>query len=343
MATLLGVLDAVGSADTVAATFGLGRATGPLTTLSYRSSQTWTLSARRGRFLVKHVAAEQWRDDFERAMRFEEQALAAGISMARPVSPTAPAFGYAAEVDGIGLVRVYEWVDGRPLDDTDDVSAWLGSTLARLHQIEPSDRPDAAPDWYRLDDPDLWDGWLRAGERKPWAPSLRDGLAEILGAASWVSRVFMEAGDYVVTHRDVEPWNVIVTAGGPVLIDWDVAGPDSARLETAQATLSFSTRAGMPDPGVVRRTVQAYVDGGGRPFSGADVMVRRVGLRLGRLAERLRMSLGLQSLGPHDRDEVEARAIAQITDMPDFVRQVRLFGSLLSERKSERKTVGGSL
>ncbi|XVV12738.1 aminoglycoside phosphotransferase family protein [Actinoplanes sp. CA-131856] len=325
------MLDAAVAADAVVAAFGLGRATGPLAALSYRSSQTWTLSSRSGRILVKHVAAEDWRDDFERAMRFEEKALAAGVAMARPVSPELPAVGFAADVEGIGLVRVYEWIDGRPLDDTDDVSAWLGSTLARLHQIEPSDRRDAAPDWYRLDDHDLWDGWLRAGEHKPWAPSLRAGLADILSAATWVSRAFSEAGDYVVTHRDVEPWNVLMTADGPVLIDWDVAGPDSARLEAAQATLSFSTRAGMPDPGVVRRTVQAYVDGGGRPFSGADVMVRRVGLRLGRLAERLRMSLGRQPLGPHDRAEVEARATAQITDMPEFVRQVRLFGAALGE------------
>ncbi|SNY58533.1 Ser/Thr protein kinase RdoA involved in Cpx stress response, MazF antagonist [Paractinoplanes atraurantiacus] len=315
----------------MAAAFGLGRAVGPLAALSYRSSPTWTLAARAGRFLVKHVAAEEWRDDFARAMRFEDKALAAGIAMGRPVSPEVPALGYAAEVDGIGLVRVYEWIDGRPLEASDDVSTWLGSTLARLHRIEPDGRPEAAPEWYRLDDRALWDGWLQEGERlrKPWAPSLREGLTGILGAAAWVSRAFLEAGDYVVTHRDVEPWNVLVTATGPVLIDWDVAGPDSARLEAAQATLSFSARDGMPDPGVVRRTIGAYVDGGGVPFSGADVMVRRVGLRLGRLAERLRMSLGLQSLGPHDLAGVEARAAEQIADMPGFVERVRLFGSML--------------
>ncbi|MFG1996624.1 phosphotransferase enzyme family protein [Actinoplanes sp. NPDC048988] len=325
------MLDA--TAGVVAAAYGLGPVLGPFVPLSYRSSRTWTLTARKGRFLVKHVPAEGWRDDFARAMRFEEKALAAGISMARPVAPvaTAPAFGCAVEVDGIGLLRVYEWVDGRPLDDADEVSAWLGSTLARLHRIEPSGRPEAAPEWYRLDDREQWDGWLREGERlrKPWAPVLRDGLTGILDSAAWVSRTFREAGDYVVTHRDIEPWNVLMTDAGPVLIDWDVAGPDSARLEAAQATLSFTTRAGLPDPAVVRRTVEAYVDGGGMPFSGADVMVRRVGLRLGRLAERLRMSLGRQELGPHEVAQVEARAAAQITDMPDFVARVRLFGSML--------------
>lgn len=137
------------------------------------------------------------------------------------------------------------------------------------------------------------------------------------------------AGDYVVTHRDVEPWNVLMTETGPVLIDWDVAGPDSARLEAAQAVLSFSTRAGMPDPAVVRRTVAAYVSNGGAMLDGVDVLVRRVGLRLGRLAERLRMSLGLEPAGPRDLAAVETRAIEQITDMPDFVAAVKSFADLL--------------
>jgi Ser/Thr protein kinase RdoA (MazF antagonist) len=56
--------------------------------------------------------------------------------MARPLSPVGPAFGYAADLDGVGLVRAYEWVDGRPLAGADDVAEWLGGTLARLHGLE---------------------------------------------------------------------------------------------------------------------------------------------------------------------------------------------------------------
>ncbi|GAA0451381.1 hypothetical protein Ade02nite_76340 [Paractinoplanes deccanensis] len=323
------------AAEAVAAALGLGRPVGPLEALSYRSSQTWTLPTRDGRLLVKHVPAEEWRDDFARAMNFEEQALASGVSMGRPIRPPAPTVGYAVEVDGLGLVRAYEWIDGRPLADSDDVSEWLGATLARLHRIAPlpagTRAPSRVPDWYRLADPRPWEGWLREGEqhRKPWAATLREGLPDILSAAAWVEHGLRAAGDYVVTHRDVEPWNVLMTETGPVLIDWDVAGPDSARLEAAQAVLSFSTRAGMPDPAVVRRTVAAYVSNGGAMLDGVDVLVRRVGLRLGRLAERLRMSLGLEPAGPRDLAAVETRAIEQITDMPDFVAAVKSFADLL--------------
>ncbi len=83
--------------------------------------------------------------------------------------PVRPAFGHAADLGPDGLVRAYEWVDGRALADTDDVAAWLGGTLARLHRLAGAEDGGVPPEWYRLDD-DRWAGWLAAGERrgKPW-------------------------------------------------------------------------------------------------------------------------------------------------------------------------------
>ena len=52
----------------VAEAFGLGRPAGELMPVSFRSSQTWRLVTAEGTALVKHVAAEEWLDDFaERA------------------------------------------------------------------------------------------------------------------------------------------------------------------------------------------------------------------------------------------------------------------------------------
>ncbi len=314
-------------APVVAAAFGLGASKGGLVPVSYRSSQTWRLDTADASVLVKHVAAEEWLGDFVRAMTFERQALEAGVVMPRPLPPVNPTVGAAVEIDGIGLVRAYEWVDARPLADHDDVSEWLGRTLAQLHQLAPAaTAQDRAPDWYRLDEPEIWQGWLAAGTaaERTWAPLLRLNMADVLDAASWTSRGFAAAGDYVMTHRDVEPWNVLIAPTGPVLIDWDVAGPDSASLEAAHSTLEFARR-GRKEPGetLARRTIQAYVGHGGTPFGGPDVLVRRVGLRLGRLAERLRMSLGEETLGPRDLAATERRATEQIAEMPEFLARLR--------------------
>ena len=325
------------AAARICAVFGLGRPIGELAPLSYRSSQTWMLPTADGHVFVKHVVADGWRDDFERAMAFERQARATGIAMPRPIAParstpgaTEPAGGYAVEVAGIGTVRAYEWVDGRALADDDDVAEWLGSTLGRLHGLVPVGRDGtrvAGPEWYRLHDPQMWQGWLRDGRRqgRSWAPVLAQRLTAVLSAAQWVEQGFDNAGDYVVTHRDVEPWNVMMTRSGPVLIDWDTAGPDSARLEAAHATLAFAMRGrAVPDTGEVERTRAAYVREGGADLRGRDdAAARRVGILLGRLAERLRMSLGLQDAGPHDLREVEARAAQRISELPQFVAAMR--------------------
>jgi hypothetical protein len=69
--------------------------------------------------------------------------------------------------------------------------------------------------------------------------------------------------------------------------------------------------------------VGAFVGSGGTPFGGPDVLARRAGLRLGRLAERLRMSLGEQGLGPRELAAIEHRAAEQIAETPSFVAALR--------------------
>ncbi|GID92161.1 phosphotransferase [Amorphoplanes digitatis] len=294
---------------------GLPDPVGDLEPLTYSSSQTWTLDTTDGRVLPKHLPLAQ-----PATMIFERKARAAAIDMPTPV-------GRPAHVDGIGLTRAYAWIDGRPVGESDDIAAWLGETLARLHAIEPA--APAGPDWYHLHD-ERWHGWLHAG-RRAWTPALREHLPDILAATAWVARAFGDTTDHVTTHRDIEIHNIMVTASGPVLIDWDSAGPDSAGLETAHAAYSLAThRRTGPDRATIRRTLDAYAANGGTRPTGTDVLARRAGIRLGRLAERLRMSLGEEPSGPRDLTEIEARAEAQIRSIPafteDLIRHADLFG-----------------
>ncbi len=144
-----------------------------------------------------------------------------------------------------GRVLVKQLLDGRPLAGTDDVAAWLGDTLARLHSLGSA--PDEPLDWHRLHDPDRWQGWLAEGERQ---------------------------------HR----------------------------------------------PGAVRRTLDAY----GRAVPGDPaVTVRRVGISLGRLAGRLRMTLGELPAGPQDLAGLDAQAARRIGTMPAFAVQVAGWSALL--------------
>jgi Ser/Thr protein kinase RdoA (MazF antagonist) len=311
--------------ELIAAAFGLS-ARAALVPVHFGTTQTWSLDTGDGRVLVKQLGTED-PEVIAAAMAVEDAAAAAGVDLARPLTPVRPAFGYAAHLDGYGLVRAYEWVDGRPLADSDDVAAWLGDTLARLHGLGSA--PGEPLEWYRLHDPGRWQGWLAEGERRhrPWAAVLRERLPDLLRVCAWVEQGYDATDDQVWTHRDVEPWNVLMTAAGPVLVDWEGAGPDSATLEAVHAAMVFALRGHRaPDPDAVRRTLDAYR----RPIpAGPAVMVRRVGISLGRLAGRLQMTLGELPAGPQDLAGLDAQAVRRIGDLPEFAVQVAGWSALL--------------
>ena len=140
------------SAAMLAEAFELGRPIEPLAPYCFGSHENWTLGTMAGRFLVTRLWAgpdAPWRPELERAMEFERRACQAGIDMPRPIAPRTAAFGDAARVHGFGVFRIHEWVDHRPLGVDDDIAAWLGSTLARLHRLVPLDAPPQ-PRWYGL-------------------------------------------------------------------------------------------------------------------------------------------------------------------------------------------------
>ena len=64
----------------------------------------------------------------------------------------------------------------------------------------------------------------------------------------------------VLLHWDLHPQNVIITANGPVIIDWEAAayGPAAADIGTTWAILGFSDVPGPPVEAFVARRLQAW-------------------------------------------------------------------------------------
>ncbi|GAA3873213.1 phosphotransferase enzyme family protein [Streptomyces sedi] len=254
------------SADHLAALYGLGE--GPWTLRPVARGATgrvWRLSGAGADWAVKELLfgfdAGQVRDE----ATLRDAAAARGVLAPRflttrdgvrtPALP--PEFGPVH-------VKLYEWVEGFPVDATaPDVLDWVGATLARVHLagVPASQAPDG---WYQ-----------RAPEADDWKRLLADVRA---AGPSWAGELtaFVEGSlpalsphiapaaedELLVSHRDLQPQNVLRDARGPVLLDWDDTGPTTAERELASVLHMWSGRQ-HPRADDARRLWRSYRDAGG--------------------------------------------------------------------------------
>lgn len=310
MAEAFGLADPVGSADPV-------RQRGQV--------QAWRVPTGSGPVLIKRFWADDelpWQDQLEVAMETERRAVNAGIDTPPPIEPVQPLFGSVARIDGHGLFRAFPFVEHRPLTDDDDIAEWIGTTLAVIHGLQRLDRRPA-PNWWYCQFPPVpanqWQRWLQEGEASDaaWAPALREQLGLVLDQARNVVATFNASSPYALSHRDVEPWNVLIAHGGPLLIDWDTTGPESIPLEAAYVFITFAKRGrDHPDPQLVHRSHQAYVAAGGQPLTAAPGLLDRM---IGQHLSKIAGSLG-HFFDTHD-DEQKIRA--RIDRLPETVANAR--------------------
>jgi Ser/Thr protein kinase RdoA (MazF antagonist) len=268
------------SPSSIAEAFGLGAPTGPLVAIAGGPSamhRSWRLPTSRGRFAVKAFSPDRHAHDVEALegpVRLELAALAAGVPMPRPCLTVATGAG-VAEVTGPGsqpvLVRVHEWVEGTTptAPAPAGLAAELGAALAAIHGLGRGCGEGAPVDpWYRAAHGTAH--WRELAERAEragldWAGRLRAALPLLAEVEALVAARAAESVPLLVTHCDLVPGNVLVSAEGrPWIVDWDDAGPWNPAEELAAAVVSWSSGArGEADERVARALVEGHRQAGG--------------------------------------------------------------------------------
>lgn len=124
--------------------------------------------------------------------------------------------------------------------------------------------------------------------------------------AVW-QRVIPPDGEELICHHDVAPWNLVRSARGWVLIDWDGAGPGTRGWELAYAAQSMAgLRPDRPlDESAAR--LRAFVDGYGLPAADRPALAALLGPRARAMSDLLRRGA---------RDGVQPWARIHATDGP---------------------------
>lgn len=304
----------------VSAAFGLPERGATLEPWGHGDFPTWRLTTRSGAYLVKELAAESDefpRERFERAMRLERHAIAAGIRTAEPLAPLSPDVGWATKIRGQGWFRAHAWIEHRPVAESDDLAGWLGPTMATLHRLLPAEEgadlteagvhPAAA-----------WRDWVTEAEAtaRPWAGLARRRLGFIDGLTERLRRLYT-LPDQVLIHGDIEPNNVLITADGPALIDWDTVWPYPPALQAGRVALRF----GGDDNARINAILAAYVRAGGRLEGiGEELFFSRVSHQLSTLAILINVLLDRRSAPQWVKPvTAEQRVVDQLRGLPELV------------------------
>ncbi|HVX47259.1 MAG TPA: phosphotransferase [Mycobacteriales bacterium] len=245
------------AAPDVIAGFGLpGTATGMIPVAAGEMGRIWRLDTTSGRYAVKELFWDSDEDTVRREVALRDAAAAAGIRA--PANIAGPDGCYLRD-----RLRCYEWIDGvamRP--DEPGRSEWLGRTLARLHCLRPpvEERPrDPGEDWY--DTAPAASEWDRlASVDRPWASAVEHARPRLRELARMATR---SDQPMIFSHRDLQAQNVLIDGDGPVLLDWEDAGPVAPDRALAGALCTWHVRPERIDEAGITATMRAYRQGGG--------------------------------------------------------------------------------
>ncbi|MFD5231661.1 phosphotransferase enzyme family protein [Streptomyces qaidamensis] len=227
--------------------------------------QIWKLSRNGRSWAVKELLFGC--DEAQVAREAALRDSAAGLGIASPRLHPARHGAHVSRVDapdGGSWVKLYDWIDGAEADPSDPVVLdWFGRTMALLHRAGEG-AVESPGDWYeRCPDDAAWEDVRKKVHDAglPWSDELDRFIAtSVPRLGRWVTP--SAPGCLVTSHLDLRPQNVLVGRDGPVLLDWDNAGPVSAEREFARAVHVWSGGNDV-DLASARRLARAYREAGG--------------------------------------------------------------------------------
>jgi len=202
--------------------------------------RVWRLDSQSGSFAVKESLQPDDTATFEiqlaLAADMSEKAHRAGVLVPRARRSHTGSFilpVHNGRAEEPMYVRVATWIDGQTGVDTVAAASWLGSVLAIIETLE--DLPPVPPRdpwsqaWFTtVPTTDQWRDLTARGAQAgaEWISALTRHLPEFADLSSLVG--VPPADRLTVAHTDLQPKNVLTTATGYALLDWDDVTPRPA-------------------------------------------------------------------------------------------------------------------
>ncbi|WP_203568822.1 phosphotransferase family protein [Aestuariimicrobium ganziense] len=293
------------------------------------SNRLYRVTTGEGEFAVKHLlnpwADPLWREWLDEASRFEQAAIAAGVSAPDLVLNGDSEVLTTVEGD---TFRVHRWVDdARPCPDAPTEAALarqVGADLARMHRLDwQPGRTDVFP---TLDPATArsWSGLVAdlAAVDPEWAERAAAVQPQVDQVLAWHAEHQARPESTVMSHGDVDPKNLVVDGDQKVwVLDWDVAAPWRPWDELARTALSMS---GHDRPDIAREVIEAYTEVAGvRPRLTHLNLVADLVVGLDWTDRCLRRTTGLEPCDDQRRAEATEGAADELASLPEIIEIAR--------------------
>ncbi len=236
---------------------------------------------------------------------------------------------------------VFDWLEGRSVFGQDIAvshCAKIGEILGRMHAadmcIPGMENEESVREVY------AWDAYLKeAGGRKDevqknnWQKLVKDNLAQI---KQWdkraVSGLQALSVHQVISHRDLDPKNVMWQQNRPYVIDWEAAGYVNPYQEMVEV-LNYWTvdGAGNYDKDKFDALIGAFADFVDiSEVHWETVLYGSMDGMLGWLEYNVKRALGLEGTKPEDRTEGEKQISGTIRELTGYAANMEMCKDWLS-------------
>ena len=231
---------------------------------------------------------------------------------------------------------VFDWLEGKsvyPPDLTETHCAVVGDLLGRIHTAQIHVESIARD--HEARQPFAWHEMLAAAkqENAECYSRLQDYMDEIIRWDHALCTCWpLVQSRQVISHRDLDPKNILWKDGQPFIIDWEAAGYVNPLQELMEVLAYWIVE---PDGrysrtkfGAMLKGYAAHCDLAGADWEAA-LSASYAGM-LGWLAYNVRRAAGLEGSGPNDRMEGNAQVRQTIGDLLQYQKQMALLKDWLT-------------
>jgi thiamine kinase-like enzyme len=201
----------------------------------------YSLETHKGKFAIKMLNPQIMLRSEAMTNYVNSERIANFVSKKIPVAPAKRIKGDFIQKIDTQFYIVFDWIEGKTLESktiTCSHSEKIGYILADIHRTDFSEL-HIKEDMGNNEQPTDWNYYIQKGQKSnaEWVELLLgivDKLYEWSALANKANRLL--SANLVISHRDLDPKNVLWNKDNPVLIDWESAGyinPMHDLIETA--------------------------------------------------------------------------------------------------------------